>query len=109
MNAKEIRNQRVATQEYLDSLDKALMSEIYTAIGKAEEEIGNYHFSGLRDWLRAPFGTAPTADKAYDTIMHHANSTKETEYVYEHIFMGADHKHEYPVEDWKLIAKYLNA
>lgn len=109
MNAKEIRNQRVATQEYLNSLDKALMSEIHAAIRKAEEEIGNYHFRGLRDWLRSPFGIAPTASGAYDTIMQNAASTNETEYVYENVLMGAGNKHGYPVEEWKLIAKYLNA
>ena len=110
METKAIRDQYVATENYLAELNKTLRSAIFNAIVKAEEEKGEKtYFNGLREWMKAPFGHKPTGKEAYDTIMYNANSTKDTEYVIESVMGGYSSyaKKVYPVSDWKLIAKYL--
>lgn len=96
-----------STKKFLDDLNEALLTKVYSAIHKAENEL-NTHFYGLRDWLRAPFGSKITGIDAIETIKTLANSDKETVTFYEHVFMRPANKHTYMTSDIKIIAKYLD-
>ena len=98
-----------STQEFLKNLNDELISAVYSAIHKAEQElgVGHGHFYAIEEMMRAPFGHRPTGVQAIECILGKAQSEEEYVEFREDVIMGVSQYRKVLTSEVKVIAKYL--
>lgn len=108
MNTNEIMNQITATKQYLVKLEESARAQIQHAIDEAVKVHGySAYFSNIDDWMRAPFGFAPSVKTIYETILKGAATDQPSYAVFESVMGGCGHSYDIPTEIWKTIAENL--